>query len=152
MWFLIPTVFAASSDLGELARLPERAQALRDDGLDGFEVNALLDVLQASELPRKEVVDLLAHASILVKEHGPIDNFSGFVKSEITDGKRGAALHHSLTTAHQDKAKAATEAAAKVEPEPKPAPKPVARPTPRPRPTPKVRTGRAAHKGTRRGR
>jgi hypothetical protein len=102
LWSLMCAWAVDGRDLAALADLPEKAQALRDHGLDADEVSSLLEVVRKSSLPRKEAVDLIAHAGLLVQEHGPIDDFSKFVDGRLQAGERGAVLHGSLTSAHKN--------------------------------------------------
>lgn len=133
LWSLVCAWAVDGQDLAALVDMPAKAQALRDHGLDADEVSSLLQVVQRSSLPRKEAVDLIAHAGLLVQEHGPIDDFSKFVDGRIQAGERGAVLHASLTGAHQKAAPpdpTVAEPAATPVPSPQPATRPLTRPAP----------------------
>ena len=133
LWSLVCAWAVDGQDLAALVEMPGKAQALRDHGLDADQVSSLLQVVQKSALPRKEAVDLIAHAGLLVQEHGPIDDFSKFVDARIQAGERGAVLHGSLTDAHKNKTAAAP---APVAPVPASTPQPAGPAPARPHPGP----------------
>jgi len=80
--------------------LPTQAQALRDKGAEKGQVKEALRAARGKKLKAKETRDLLKSASDAADEHGTVENFGTFVKSQLAAGKRGRDLAAAIRAEH----------------------------------------------------
>lgn len=138
------SAFAADgAALAAAAALPERAQSLRDKGLDNDQVKDALSAARESKLSAGDTAAMFEESAPLVEKHGPVDNFGAFVKEKLGEGLRGPELAASIKAAHEARGKGGGGAkpAPAAGDAPKPTPAPVNRPTPAPVPGKLVRPG-----------
>jgi hypothetical protein len=87
------------------AELPRKAQALRDKGVDRAEVRKAIEATKERRLEARERRELLEAAARAVDEHGPVDNFGAFVRTQLDKGLRGRELAAAIRAEHQARGK-----------------------------------------------
>src|SRR3989304_1033044 len=65
------------------AQLPVAASAARREGIAGAEIRAVLDALRNAGVPAYEATSVLETTRQVHREHGPTDNFGGFVQAHL---------------------------------------------------------------------
>lgn len=92
-------------DILAAAELPEKAQALCDKGVDRAEVKKAIEATKEKRLKARECREVLEEAGRAVDEHGPVDNFGAFVRSQLDRGLRGRELAAAIRAEHQARGK-----------------------------------------------
>src|SRR5688572_8503467 len=65
------------------ARLPRHTQDVRSKGVPDADVRRALKAAREKRVPAGEMSDVVGEHARAVDEHGPIDNFGGFVQGKL---------------------------------------------------------------------
>jgi hypothetical protein len=90
-------------DSGDILRailLPTVSEILRERGVPPEEIEAAIDGARQRGVPVSEMADLFDEAARTVDEHGPIENFGGFVQEQLAAGLRGRDLADAIRAEH----------------------------------------------------
>jgi hypothetical protein len=84
----------------DASKLPVSAAGARAEGASNEEVSSVLDVLKREKVPPEQAREILDEERASRREHGPVDNFGGFVQSKLDAGLRGRELAEAIRAEH----------------------------------------------------
>lgn len=93
----------ATRDSGDILRailLPAVSEILRERGVPPEEIEAAIDGARERGVPVSEMTDVFDEAARSADEHGPIENFGGFVQEHLAAGLRGRDLADAIRAEH----------------------------------------------------
>ncbi len=86
-------------------RLPGTAEEARRSGIPDAEIRLALEALRGRRLPAHEAQVVLESAAREARSLGPLENFGGFVQSQLEAGLRGQALAAAIHAEHAARGK-----------------------------------------------
>lgn len=104
---------SGASGLIDALDLPHQAHELRRAGVEDEELDKALQVLRERPEPQdddsatgrraSEATQTLRAEAETAKEHGPLDNFGDFIRTEVESGKKGPELAESIRDQRDDR-------------------------------------------------
>lgn len=82
------------------AQLPVVATEARNEGVTNAEIRAVLDAMRNAGIPAYEATALLDTTRVVRRDHARVDNFGGFVQSQLAAGRRGRELAAAIRQEH----------------------------------------------------
>ena len=81
-------------------QLPNVAETLRERGVPVEQIEAAIEGARAQNLPPEEMATVFEETAETVDEHGPIEDFGGFVQQQLEAGLRGRDLAAAIRAEH----------------------------------------------------